>query len=361
MADNRKTLLARLAPMFGPHTENLAVEALGHILSGSGAARSALSDLLQAGGAEVGTVDRIRTQATGKDGARPDLAGWDQDRQLRVLIEAKFWAGLTAQQPVDYLERLRRAPQPSALLFVAPAQRRDSLWAELCRQSDSASDVAVDADAGGLRSARIENGPYLMLTSWRILLDRMAAKVEADADYHTKIDIRQLQGLAEQQDREAFLPLRREELGPQLPRRVDDFTGLVKDAVGCVKTTEWVGIEGKNFKGMAKAYGIWLRFSRAEKEFGELSTYFGVSYGHWARYRDTPLWLWFWNSPPDLRQRLEPLRDRNPPELFGTGRKLSIPIELPVGKEREEVLDVVVARILEIARMISPQPCEPTE
>ena len=62
----------------------------------------------------------------------------------------------------------------------------------------------MDADAGGLRSARIENGPYLMLTSWRILLDRMAAKVEADADYHTKIDIRQLQGLAEQQDTRSF-------------------------------------------------------------------------------------------------------------------------------------------------------------
>ena len=361
MADNRKTLLARLAPMFGPHTENLAVEALGHILSGSGAARSALSDLLQAGGAEVGRVDRIRTQAAGEDGAKPDLAGWDQDDQLRVLIEAKFWAGLTAQQPVVYLSRLRKAPQPSALLFVAPAQRRDSLWAELCRRSDSASDVAVDADAGGLRSARIENGPYLMLTSWRILLDRMAAKVEADADYHTKIDIRQLQGLAELQDTEAFLPLRREELGPQLPRRVDDFTGIVRDAVDRVKTTKWVSTEGRAFVGMAKAYGIWLRFSRAEKEFGELSTYFGVSYGHWARYRDTPLWLWFWNSPPDLRQRLEPLRARNPPELIRTGRKLNIPIELPVGKERDEVLDVVVARLLEIARMITPEPCEPTE
>ena len=313
MADNRKTLLARLAPMFGPHTENLAVEALGHILSGSGAARSALSDLLQAGGAEVGTVDRIRTQATGKDGARPDLAGWDQDGHLRVLIEAKFWAGLTAQQPVVYLELLRKTPQPSALLFVAPAQRRDSLWAELCRQSDSASDVAVVADAGGLRSARIENGPYLMLTSWRILLDRMAAKVEADADYHTKIDIRQLQGLAEQQDREAFLPLRREELGPQLPRRVDDFTGLVRDAVDRVNTTKWVSTEGAAFAGMAKSYGIWLKFPCLEKKFGERSrAHFGVSYGHWARYRDTPLWLWFRNAPPELRQRLEPLRDRNP-------------------------------------------------
>ena len=45
---NRKTLLAQLAPMFGSQTENLAVEALGHILSGSAAARGALSELLEA-------------------------------------------------------------------------------------------------------------------------------------------------------------------------------------------------------------------------------------------------------------------------------------------------------------------------
>ena len=43
MADNRQTLLAKLEPMFGAPTENVAVEALGHILSGSEAARRSLS------------------------------------------------------------------------------------------------------------------------------------------------------------------------------------------------------------------------------------------------------------------------------------------------------------------------------
>ena len=77
MAANRKTLLAQLAPRFGPQTENLAVEALGHILSGSAAARGALSELLEAGGARVGQVAEVRTQDIGEDGARPDLVGAD--------------------------------------------------------------------------------------------------------------------------------------------------------------------------------------------------------------------------------------------------------------------------------------------
>ena len=270
------------------------------------------------------------------------------------MIEAKFWAGLTDNQPVGYLERLESAPQPSALLFVAPAQRMDALWAELCRLSESTSEVALDSDADGLRSARTSAGPYLMLISWRNLLGRMAAKVSAAADSHTEIDIRQLQGLAEQQDEEAFLPLRREELGPQLPRRVIDLTHIVDDAVSRVSKTEWVSTKGARMVATATSYGVWLRFSRAEAVFGKTSSYFGVAYGSWARYRDTPLWLNFSNPPADLRRTLEPLRDRNPPELIETGNKLRIPIELPVGKERGEVLDAVVARLLEIARLLTP-------
>ena len=355
MTANRRTLLAQLAPMFGPQTENLAVEALGHILSGSEAARSALSELLQAGGAGVGQVTQVRTQDAGEDGARPDLVGSDQDGKDRVLIEAKFWAGLTKNQPRGYLKRLKTVPQPSVLLFVAPAQRLDSLWPELCRLSEPASDVALESDAEGLQSARIGAGPYLMLTSWRSLLGRMAAKVSAAADSHTETDIRQLQGLAEQQDKEAFLPLRQEELGPQLPRRVIDLTRIVDDAVHRVRKTEWVSVKGRNLVGTATSYGIWLKFPRAETMLGKFSSYFGVSYGSWARYRDTPLWLRFSNPPADLRRRLEQLRDRNRLELIGTGRKLRIPIELPVGKERGEVLDAVEARVLEIARLITPE------
>ena len=84
MAASRKTLLAKLAPQFSVQTENVAVEALGHILSGSEAARSAFSDVLNAGGAQVGQIAQVRTQVTGKDGERPDLVAFDQDGEKRT-------------------------------------------------------------------------------------------------------------------------------------------------------------------------------------------------------------------------------------------------------------------------------------
>ena len=72
--------------------------------------------MIAAGGANLGEIAQVRTQATGEEGERPDLAGFDRNGRERVLVEAKFWAGLTDNQPIAYLERLP-ANRPGALLF----------------------------------------------------------------------------------------------------------------------------------------------------------------------------------------------------------------------------------------------------
>ena len=360
MVVSRKPLLAKLAPMFGSQTENLAVEALGHILSESEAARHALSLLLQSGGADVGHIAQMQTQASSDDGARPDLVGRDRDGRERVLIEAKFWASLTENQPNGYLRRLAepRARRPCALLFVAPEMRMESLWAELRREvATSASGLALTDSGGaeGLPSALVGEGRHLMLTSWRNLLNRMATGASGMADSHTETDIRQLQGLAELQDVEAFLPLRREDLGPQVPRRIRDLTRLVEDTISRAVKTEWASIKGSRFGGTAMSYGISMTFPRAQAAVQKAVAFFGVEYTLWARHRDTPLWLVFYASSasPDLRQALEPLRHLDPPGLIGdAGGNMNIPIALPIGKEYSAVCDAVVARLEEIARQI---------
>ena len=185
----------------------------------------------------------------------------------------------------------------------------------------------------------------------------MAAAVSAAADSHTETDIRQLQGLAELEDDEAFLPLKREELGPRLPRRVRDLTRLVDEVVRGAAETEWASVKGRNMVGTATSYGVWMRFTGAEAAFGKADAFFGVDYNRWARYRDAPLWLVFSgrSTPTELRRALEPLRHRDPPELIGeAGQDLKIPIKLPVGKEYKAVRDAVVTRLEEIARLVTP-------
>ena len=66
----------------------------------------------------------------------PDLAVFGHDGQERILLEAKFWAGLTENQPGTYLARLPDDGATSVLLFVAPEARLESIWTELRRRTE---------------------------------------------------------------------------------------------------------------------------------------------------------------------------------------------------------------------------------
>ena len=349
MTDHGQTLLAKLAPKFGPQTENLAVDALGHILSGSEAARRALSNVIADGGAVVGEIAQVRTQATGKEGARPDLAGFDRDGRERVLIEAKFWAGLTDNQPVAYLKRLP-ANTPSALLFVAPAARLETLWNELRRtvaKSQSGITLAKGSEAGALRSAPAGGKRHLLLTSWQAMLGRMATEAAAASESDTEKDIGQLRGLVAQQDDVAFLPLRREELGPEFPRRMLGLRRLIDDATECATDAGFANVQGLQVTPQAWGYGRYVRLAT-------ITPWFGISFHDWAGHQETPLWLWFQGRdlPAKTRRALELLRQRDPPELFESDDDLVVPVELQVGVEYEAVRDAVVARLKEVADLI---------
>ena len=148
----RQTLLAQLSAkvpgMRFSQTEDIAVEALAHILSNSRPARKAVEDLLESHGAEIGPIEGVRTQVAGDTGDRPDLAGTDEHGVECLLIEAKFWAGLTEDQPVEYLSRILSNP-PSALLVVAPAARFESLWVELRRRIQEDKTLKFQEGRGG--------------------------------------------------------------------------------------------------------------------------------------------------------------------------------------------------------------------
>jgi len=125
---NYLTMFSHIVSRLSDRTEDVAVEALGFILSRSDSARRALRDILQEEGLSIPELTDAATQLSGEEGARPDLVVWGQDRAERVLIEAKFWAGLTENQPNTYLARLPRDEHPAILLFIAPESRLETLW-----------------------------------------------------------------------------------------------------------------------------------------------------------------------------------------------------------------------------------------
>ena len=189
----RPTLLAHLSAKLSYQPETIATEALGHILYGSAAARNALRAALQSGGADIGQIASVRTEAAGEKGERPDGACFDEGGTERVLTEAKFWVGLTGNQPVAYLKR-QPDDEGSALLMVARSQGLESLWSELTQRVAQADDVQMCDEHGEseVRRATAETNRRLILIPWRGWLDTLAARTAAAGDLHTVNDVRQL-------------------------------------------------------------------------------------------------------------------------------------------------------------------------
>lgn len=352
------TLFAHIIPRLTDRTEDIAVEALGYILSQAAAARRALEALVAAGGAEAISVAKVQTQVTGADGATPDLGCVDEQGTERVLIEAKFWAVLTANQPNAYLARLPK-DQPSALLFVAPAQRLETLWPEILRLAQEKYQPDSIRETGDLRSASIAGSERrLMLASWRALLDRMAAGAGDADDADTVANIRQLRGLAERMDADAFLPLRAPELGPEIPRRMNGLVQLVSDASNLGIANGWMNVNGLAWVARHTGSGRYLRLGNEE---AGMIAWFGIDTERWAKYRGTPLWLDRYRDSPhqldiaEVRRRLEPLKatDQNAGLLEIGGRQF-IPIDLPASVEYEDVVAAVAEQLERVARLINP-------
>ena len=334
------TLLAHLAWRLSNRHEDIAVETLGFILR-SDATRNMLQQVVQEGGANIGPIARVATQVGGEEGTRPDLVGWDQGGDESVLIEAKFWASLTGNQPNAYLNRL--APG-NALLVVAPDLRVESLWAELCRRAEV--DVPDPTDQNpNVKSVEVPDQKWLVLTSWAHLLERL----ELAGDEQANVSIRQLRGLATRVDESSFPPLRTEELAPNLARRLLGLRKLVDDATVRGREAGFLDTHRLIVTPKPTGYGRYLRI-------GGVGAWFGLDFSRWAfgSYPSTPLWLWFedWGNKkflPKVRVAMRPRIRANPPRCFDEKSLVVVPIGLPERVEYETVLTSVVEQMESVA------------
>ena len=304
-----------------------------------------MRDVLKEGGADVGEIASFRTQVSEGE-ARPDLVGYESHGKC-VLIEAKFWAGLTDRQPKAYLKGL---PPGKPLLFVAPELRIPTLWSEL-RKLAEVTGVRTDPDETDFKSVTTGAGKRMMLISWRRLLDRL----EAAGDSQLRSEIQQLRGLADRYDADAFLPLRQAEFAPEIPRRLLGLRHLVDDATIGAVNQGYADISGLKVTPMVHGYGRYLSLRGG-------GAWFGIASDLWAKgsYPDTPLWLRFWKwggraheaQWPSTLTALEHLMRKDPPSAFEHDGGIIVPIALPTGVEYDAVLEAVVTRLQEVAALI---------
>ena len=353
------TLLAYLVPRLTSRVEDTATDALAFILNKSPACRDALGLLLGEGEGSyhLDTLESFDTQVTYKDGSRPDMVGYDQGYERRLLVESKFWATLLEGQASSYFDQLEDTG-PGVLLFIAPTSRLEILWGEITRQMEGGPDgvklEAVEA-SNQVHRARVMGPDYqdkrLMLVSWALLLDRLAAAVPPDSV--VAADIRQLRGLAQREDDEAFQPIKTAEFSPSVPRRLRWLNRLIDDVVDSRGRPEgWMSVEGLRAAAQRDGYGRYFRFRTDLGEVVPGDLFLCVNYRLWATSGDTPLWLWIGGdvpvSPVHLRGNVPSLV-----EFGGSSGPYDVPIYLTPGAEYGRVLDNVVRQVKVIWGMVN--------
>ncbi len=97
------SLLAHIAGRFNSSEyENVANSSLCYLLESYEPARIALQKLLDMNIA----LSHFETENATEKHGRPDITGYDQSGKKQVIIEGKFGAKLTENQPVNYLKEL---------------------------------------------------------------------------------------------------------------------------------------------------------------------------------------------------------------------------------------------------------------
>lgn len=320
--------------------EDAATNALSFILSRSKSAMETLADFL---GDDCGPLPIATASSWGADaqGAVPDLACFDGNGSVVALIESKFWAGLTAHQPVTYWQRLP-GDRSAALLFLAPEYRIDqgSLWDELAdRLRDAGHELGpADSKEGTVTAVAKVGQRRLMLTSWERLLGKMVQKAKEDGDAQTCFEIAELQGLASSV------------IAGDRPTRDDNLKQLIAEAVERVKQSGWA-----NTDGLATGHGLgyYARYLRLAGTSAGLC----IDYEVVKQMPDRPLWLWFYGDPAasvSVDEVRSALGSKAGPGLESSPGDVYIPIVLPPAADRKATLEAMVAEMERIAETIDP-------
>ena len=333
---------------FSKSAEDIATDGLAYLLESNEAIRQGMNKMLA--GILPGLPElRFRAQDT-EGGVRPDLWGFDATGP-RVLIENKFWAGLTDNQPVSYLHLLTTVEQPSLLLVVAPAARRGTLWRELTRRVEHEGIALMTADAqdGPVRSVMTSLGPALALTSWRSVLS--ALDLDGLEDPAARSDLAQLRALCDAADEDAFLPLSGEELTDQrLPALILQLGSLVQAVTDLGIERGFLDVNGLRPQASWDRIGRYVRFEGHDGEgFG---AWVGIHFPYWKSHGSTPLWLVFggngFSRTSEVRPLLERWGIRTGALVVAHEGEVAVGLELLAGEEQVAVAAKVVEQLSQV-------------
>jgi hypothetical protein len=326
-------LLAHVAPALTTQFENLATKSLLYLLRRYGTAHDAFVEVVSTTGYDPPRDLAFSTQVHMQHGSIPDLVGATEDGTGVLLVESKFWAPLTQNQPIGYLRQLPK-DREGMVLFIAPDSRCEELWQGLAARCQAKGlelrdETGEPPDWHSARTSEVSRRAYV---SWSFALNRLVGRLEEAGQDRGAHEVWQLRGLCQKLE------------APPEPGE-EELRSIVDEVAG--RLIERGVFDTKGYRATPGSYFF--------RRFGDLSGHMICSIGYDEQYAER-----FEESLLWLRGRKKSAEDFGPSlagaehsfrsyELDG---RLLFPLDVPTQAAREVVVQSLTAQVEGIAELL---------
>ena len=315
--------------------EDIASEGIVYILESSKSARDAINIFIYNNtGISLNNINYI-SQSVGENKERPDISGIDENGNEVIIIEAKFWASLTGNQPNEYLRRLK---ENSVLLFVCPKLRAISLASEIetrLKNDNIAYEYTQNRYAVG-------KNKYIFITDWSTILATIKNTLVNNDERALISDVDQIIGFCEIIDNNTFPPIMDYDLSPVIAKRINSYCDLLDKIVDKLKLSENADTTGLKSTGQKYGYSRYFKI-------GKYGFSIELNMKMWELFADTPFWITVyiykqmasWEQPESLINTLKNVSQKLNIRLFKNyGNKyVCFSIVPKIGEVEEKVIE----------------------
>ena len=340
-----ESLLGQFYTRIKGSQEDIASEGLTYVLKRSSAARQALSKIIQMDSGLIFENINYSTQNVGEKLERPDISGIDEEGKEVIILEAKFWASLTDNQPVEYLRRLG---ENSVLMFIVPNLRVRPVFNELQMRLANAEINCVPDNAN--HSFSLDNNRTLIVKTWNEILQTIRLHLVQAHEQTLLSDLDQIIGFCETIDKNSFQPYQSEDFSPSIAKKINSFCDLADKVIDELKKRGLASTTG--LKSTPQKYGY--------SKYFNMSTMGGVildvNFDFWEKGADTPIWLSFFNSrwkQPGFKAKFKNVVAKDSIIPYEYEGRLYMPIYPLVDKTEDLVINDIANRIVKLTEELS--------
>lgn len=314
----QKSLLSHIAGKFISEYENVANSSIAYLLNEYPASRVALKQLIEVEKVPSYYVTELSTDSNG----RPDITGLDYEGQKVVIIEGKFWANLTENQPVNYLKELSKGGK---LLFLAPEKRLSSLKFELEKR------------LGGVDSR-------IVVFSWNGFINLIEQENNKNHNSLLASDLLQLKELCKKMDSEGMPPLSQSDIDPMNGRVATQFADIIDECNSLLR--EWKHSDFWGLKTTSFKYGHGFYFYAYES-----ACFLSFNSHHWfVKENHAPFWLHIktdeWVESEKIAHALNSFDSAN-----SDGCEYGITLQS--GMDKDQITSHIISKVKEVTKFLN--------